>query len=370
VYYENVSQYRDFEFTVEADGPGGPRVGMWAKRFMSDPTYAYIGTITSWSLYKSVIGGSLPKLAAETDKEAKLKRNDEVRKALVKLAEGEFRSVYAHRLGDALALCRHDWEHFRTSRGEIPARRRELPIQLYQRMVADAKRRKRTTPQTTTTSTPSETAVTSETSTWLETTLQTPPPPMRQRMHLLAEVNGCVAGRGIEVTAAYGGRQPETVDEFVRRPIAAGSFVLTEPEVGIGRLGRSCTKLGRMQLWIWKVLQVYRPGAKLPANINCVGVRTEVTYECHLHVPDEGVSWANPVRPVWDLQAETTFLATPAEVAARAQSFGDVGPALHVPLTALLRRANILGGGFLLTSTRRVPPIVKTFIASRSTGPR
>ena len=80
------------------------------------------------------------------------------------------------------------------------------------------------------------------------------------------------------------------------------------------------------------------------------------------------------VRPVWDVQSEIQYLLTPAEKAARRRSAeGDAGNAsrpssggaekkIHVPLAAMLRQDNIVGGPFLLTSGQRMPQIVLRFL--------
>jgi len=181
---------------------------------------------------------------------------------------------------------------------------------------------------------------------------------------MLAEINCITAGSGIQVTAPYGGQQASTVEEFRARPIGVGNYVLTAADVQTHFFERECAKLARMKIWIWKVIHIYGPGSRLPPNISSVAGRDEITFECHLHVPDTGISWTSPIRPVWDLQSKTRFIATPQEAAAaQATSFGETGRELRVPLTALLRRNNILGGGFHLTSTHRVPPVVKQFLA-------
>lgn len=190
VYYENISHYRDFELRKEvAKNPGDNSVGMCAKRFMSDPdsAYEYIGTVTTWNLYKSVVGGKRPALAKTTDKKARISHNADVLHNLQKALTGMFKDHFRGRLGDAIALCQHNWHHFKDSPGEIPERRRLTPIELFLHMKNANVRRG--TPETSGTSVTAFPAAAARDG-WLEATLSTRPPPMRQRTHMLAEVNG------------------------------------------------------------------------------------------------------------------------------------------------------------------------------------
>jgi 2-polyprenyl-6-methoxyphenol hydroxylase-like FAD-dependent oxidoreductase len=90
-------------------------------------------------------------------------------------------------LDDAIALRKHDWAHFKDLPSEIPAHCRETPIELFVRM-SNAKVRTRTPESSGTSATAFPAAAARDG--WLEATLSTRPPPMRQRYHLLAEVNG------------------------------------------------------------------------------------------------------------------------------------------------------------------------------------
>ena len=127
-----------------------------------------------------------------------------------------------------------------------------------------------------------------------------------------------------------------------------------------------------MNIWVWKVLYVYRLGEALPPKISCIVSRDAPSYECHLHAPSTGASWSSCcVHPVWNLQAETTFHSTrrasrtpgTSETLGAAPSADHHGPEMHVAFTALLRPEDVLGGGFILTSARHVPAIVHEFMA-------
>jgi hypothetical protein len=328
---------------------------MRAKRYMSDEDYTYIGTITSWKLYKSVVQSPRPKLAAETDREAKVQHNAEVLKSMRKVLDGLYRDQFVNRMDDAIALCEHNWEHFRASIAEIPASRRLVPSELFLKMVSDGTRR-RPTGTTREVLETAETAETSATAEWASRSSAAAPPPMRQRTHLLTAVAGISCGRSVQVAVPFGGHQPKTVDEFLSRPVAVGNFVLTKAQPQ-ERIDRACGRLRRVPVWIWKVLHVYKPGERLPANVSCIERRDAPSYEAHLHRPSSGTSWASKVEPVWDMMAEVSFLSTGVPSDHR-------GPEIHVPFTALLRPEDLLGGGFLLTSARHVPNIVRTFLGS------
>ena len=44
-----------------------------------------------------------------------------------------------------------------------------------------------------------------------------------------------------------------------------GSFVMTPPAEK-SPIGRAQLELGRANIWVWKILQVFAPGATLPPN--------------------------------------------------------------------------------------------------------
>jgi hypothetical protein len=61
VTYDRLQGYRDFSLRPEAGGsPRSPRVGLWAKAYMSDETWDYMGTVTTMQLYDAVVGDTLP----------------------------------------------------------------------------------------------------------------------------------------------------------------------------------------------------------------------------------------------------------------------------------------------------------------------
>ena len=269
IYYENLSHYRDFVFRREpAKDSNDVSVGMWAKQFMSSSTYTYVGTITTYKLYKSIVKGR-PRLATETNKDARITHNSKILNQLRSLATGKFRDQFAHRLHDAIALCEHNWGHFADSIGKTPAERLEVPFELFLRVYQDGKRRR---PGVVTTETPAAT-LPAQVGDWLEAGLGSRPPPLKQRPHQLAIVNGLRRGPDVEMATAYGGAQPTSLAEFRERPITVGGFVLTHSDPSSGRVQSHCQKATKMKFWTWKVLQVYNPGIGGPSATEGVSKR-------------------------------------------------------------------------------------------------
>jgi hypothetical protein len=245
-------------------------VGMWAKQFMSSSTYQYMGTITTFKLYKAVVKGTLPKYATETDKEARIAHNTKVLKDLKSLATGKFRDQFAHRLQDAIALCEHNWGHFAGSAGKIPAERLQVPAELFLRMHQAGKRSR---PGVAVTTENPAATLPGQVGDWLEAGLGSRPPPLKQRPHQLAIVNGLRRGPDVEMATAYGGAQPTSLAEFRERPITVGGFVLTHSDPSNGRVQSHCQKATKMKFWTWKVLQVYNPGIGGPSATEGVSKR-------------------------------------------------------------------------------------------------
>ena len=191
----------------------------------------------------------------------------------------------------------------------------------------------------------------------------------------------------------YGCHLAATIEEFKKRPIEVGCFVFTR-QAQHSRAAQECAKLSEIVFWLWKVLRIYqaghsrchccpkllrppaitnfgpmasRLGSPLPHNALNIISRPSASYECHLYTTRAGRNWASsPVRPVWDLQSEQQFVLTQPEREQIRQNWGQLlgtgGPIIHVPLTAMLRPENILGGGFNLTASQFVPSTVQKFL--------
>ncbi|CAK0830712.1 unnamed protein product [Prorocentrum cordatum] len=217
-------------------------------------------------------------------------------------------------------------------------------------------------------------AISPEASAALQATGDAPVP--RQRWHALQQTCGIRRSEGTPIAALPRSCPPSTVDEFVRRPVIAGVHVLTDPAPN-SPLGRTRQRLVGLPVWVWRVLRIIEVGGRLPPNSKHVAEATGRTFEAQLLVP-RGPLWSGPLKPAWR-RGEVAFLLTPAEKAARrqAQSSPVSRPASlasaqvtqsNVPVTAMLRPENIIGGGFGLTASMCAPTVVRQFVASRSAG--
>ena len=128
VYYEKIAGWHDFELRRDLTDVDNPQVGLWAKKYMSSPTYEYIGTLTTYSMYKQFIRGlpAVGERAAQRQEGA----NIQLRK-LEKLSTGQFKDHYTpERLADAIAVLKEAWGHGAESSGACPRDRLTVPPQL------------------------------------------------------------------------------------------------------------------------------------------------------------------------------------------------------------------------------------------------
>lgn len=108
VSYENISGYRDFMLKAEPSPiPGGQAVGLWAKVWMTDAEYSYIGTVTTMDMWKDTVQSSRPpepldltKTAQKTTREPNVKR---MLQRLLRSAYAEGGQFSSERLADAPA---------------------------------------------------------------------------------------------------------------------------------------------------------------------------------------------------------------------------------------------------------------------------
>ena len=353
VVYEGLSRFHDFEIRLEEpDAAAGHRVGLWAKQYMSTPSYRYVGTLTTVDMLKSVTQGRQPAMQARSRTEHKsTSRNATLLSDFESLTKGLFAEQFsAERLADAMAICREDWGHFANSTGAYPAdgRRKWLPAQLATRMWDRGQRGQQQVVRSSATLP----------SAWIT---ETEARPMRQRYHVLASNHGVRRGTNVSISIASAKVQPKTEAELRNRQIVAGTFVVTLAAPS-STLARTCRRLQNVTIWLWKVLRVLSPGDALPPNTRHKPETDTTTYEAQLYVaaaPDSGNS---PFTPLWDKLAEAHFLKTVAEKrgeTAPARIEDPQSPKMHVPLVAMLRPENILLGGFMLTGTQRLPTMVR-----------
>ena len=353
VSYDKLQSFRDFSMRLEPSStPDNPRVGLWVKQYMSDPTYDYVGTLTTGKLFDAVVRDSTPGVLATSGSGQKRKREEAVLDRLRRVARGEFKEQFsAERLADAIAMCQRDWSHFASSCGAMPSdgHRQWLPHGLAAKMRADGKR------SVVVHGVPGGRGGSPVSAESFDASPDVAPPPMNQFAHALSKSARLARAPDVALVASAG-RAARSDEEFVRAPVATGCCVVTRaaPKSPLGRASR---RLASLPFWVWRVLRVFDPGSALPANRHMARA-VDPTYEAHLHCPVAGVAMTTPMRPCWDLQSGHVFLATPSEKHAhRERSRGSSGgpaqkrkrspepEAVHVPLTAFLRPANLVGGG-------------------------
>lgn len=367
VPYDRLSSYHDFLIQKE-DGSTADnvRVGLWAKRYMSDrdDTRVYLGTLVTTQMFNLVVGEKRPPSHMESTSDQKRRRESNVLKKLLQVTRGEFKDQFsAERLADAIALCRRDWTHFDDRPGTMPSdgRRQMLPRDLGIALMAAGKRRSGVSRALPRQAVPVDGAGDGP-----DIRIGGPVHrPARQLVHALAEIVGVQRGVGIDILARYG-RQPHTEAEFLTRQPGLGGFVATRAILS-SPMAKQEPGLSTMKFWTWRVIRVYQVGEEFDEPIAGRKGAAETTYESQLYVANaRGV-----LRPCWNRMARATFIRTLSEKArnkrrrllrsGRAKSSAEV----RLPLLGYLRGGNVIGGGFHLTALRRVPPFVKQYLAQR-----
>lgn len=356
VFYEGMSRFHDFEIRREKEiDATGPRVGLWAKQYMTTPTYFYVGTLTTLSMYKAVAMNRKPEVQRRSRTVHKSKsRNAALLVDFKSLTSGEFAETFsADRLADAMALCREDWGPFASSTGAYPAhgRRQWLPAKLATQMWNLGKRGDPVAPS----------SAAAPSASWIT---EAEVRPMRQRFHTLGSNYNLRRGNNVCISAPSAKTQPKTAAELKNRQILAGLFVVTLPAPS-STLARSCWRLQGVPVWLWKVLRVLSPGDTLPPNTRRKTAINTTTYEAQLYAAVETGTGNSPFTPLWDKMAEAHFLKTAEEKRGHTEPVRTEepqSPKMHVPLIAMLRPENILLGGFMLTATQRLPAVVRQYL--------
>ncbi len=124
VSYTKQSGFRDFCLELEAGStPENPRVGLWAKAYMTTEVYELLGTILTRAGFTEAVGQRRPALQQREVSEQKETREKKVLEMLRKAARGRFRAQFSEaRLSNAIAMCERRWDHFATCTGQLAAR--------------------------------------------------------------------------------------------------------------------------------------------------------------------------------------------------------------------------------------------------------
>ena len=207
---------------------------------------------------------------------------------------------------------------------------------------------------------------------------------MQQVWHSMEEV--CGISRAENITQIHGSQRPRTIEDFLASPILPGSTVITRSAPKCP-LAKAYPRVGELPFWVWRILRVFQQGCTLPANTMHIQRAISMTYEAHLYCPvgADGADWEDmtkPMQPCWDEQPETMFLSTEQEKADKRQkrdrgAHGDHRDreeresrrenrrrVVHVLATCFLRPDNIVGGGFSLSASKRIPPLVRQSVLS------
>ena len=102
VSYENLSNYRDFLIQEEVPNPassvGSPSslrsAGLWAKQFMTDRDYHYMGTLTNTSMFEAAVTRD-PCPSELTSSAQKTRREGAVRKVFERLQKGSCKEQFS-----------------------------------------------------------------------------------------------------------------------------------------------------------------------------------------------------------------------------------------------------------------------------------
>lgn len=183
-------------------------------------------------------------------------------------------------------------------------------------------------------------------------------------------------GPRVPLRARYG-PQPTTAEEFEARVVGVDAFVATRPATS-SPLAVAVPALAGASFWLWRVLAVVEAGAELPENSRGIRVADVRAYHAQLYVGTTAGEGA-VFRPCWDKMSRAMFLRTTGEranQAARAQRRTARAPQkprhrgghVYKPLAAYLRAENLVGGGFFLTGSGRLPTFVRQYLRDR-TGP-
>ena len=390
--------YRDFMMELESGStPENPRVGLWGKAYMTSVKYVYLGTIMTKQSFDAVTHGRPPPMQAREVAECKTSREEKCIKALRRVSAGDYSKQFPpERVADAIAMCQRDWGHFRQSKGAMPPNLQWLPSEL----AAELRRLGLRHAVNEVPDVPAVLAEQEHADIFMNPLVDADPPVLRQYQHAAADVYGFKQGEQT-VKAHYPAKAPSDED-FCRRTIYQGCFVITRPAVS-SHWAKISPRLRSINFWLWQIVRVHPPGASLPGTPKTF---TSWVYEGHLFHPTDESKERGRWQQTWD-RVGPQLLTTEAEkekhakkkkkktskhlrqrlhrllhpyskkskdakrkdeerALAKAEANNAVVAAkesepLFVPLRSYLRPDNIIGGGFLRTSTGLVPRYVISY---------
>ncbi len=229
--YIGIQAYRDFKMELEeGSAEETPKVGLWAKTYMTSAEYTYLGTLLTKNSFRAVTQGKLPAVQARNVSDQKIKRETDVAKKLRAAVGGKFGEQFsAPRLADAIAMCTRHWAHFDESAGHLSPGKRLLPHELAAELRQKGLRTSSSMRSLPSMSSPGASAEVSAAAALLDADVNASPH-VEQREHAGAETYGFRRGAQVPSVLLVSRRAP-TDDAFRARLITPRSFVITRPAV-------------------------------------------------------------------------------------------------------------------------------------------
>ncbi len=337
---------------------------------MTSPEYAFLGTLLTRESFESVTRNRSPPLQARSVSMQKSAREASVTKKLLAATRGPFREQFSEeRLSDALAMCDRNWDHFRHSDGKLQPYQRWLPQQLGEQIREDRRRLQDEQSQRSLQQEPSRGARSSAAA--LLDDVVDRVPAAQQKRHTGHSVFGFAAGVPVKRAVERG----LTVEQFKKRPVTPGSFVVTRPAPS-GPWTKSQPQIAKLDYWMWHVLRVILPGETVPGFKKPAASHV---YEARLFQPKKATKgkWV----PLFE-DDRTSFTRTPEEKARRKRrrfwgtaktralhdDDDEAGGDFLKPVCCFLRPENIIGGGFGRTGLGAVPEVVQRYALTQLAG--
>ena len=340
-----------------------------SKAYMTTSNYTFLGTLINAKSFNDVTHQKLPQDQHRGSSAQKTKRESTVLKKLEAATKGQYKEQFSNdRLADAIAICKHEWSHFNTSEGRLNPDKRWLPSQLASRMKHDG-RRGLQSPHSQLSALAQ--AARSDAAILLDD-VEESVPNVVQRCHFGRKLYGLSAGVPVKKVVA---QKILTLDEFKKRPVTLGSFVITRTAPS-GKWNKQNPKLAELAFWMWHVIRVIRPGEAIPGKNK---LAETFVYDAHLHQPKKGRTGSGSWSPLFT-DDRVYFMRTGEEKARHTRrklvlrrgtvkkqqirvkrdlsDTSDDGEFLR-PIRCLLRPQNIVGGGFGRTATGAIPNAIR-----------
>ena len=307
-HFSSLHGYRDFLIQREVGStPQNPKVGLWAKAYMTSKDYEFLGTLLTKESFDSVTRGRDPPMQARNVAECKTSREEKCKKGLVKISTGPYSVQFPpERVADAIAMCERHWDHFSSSQGALTSKLQRLPAELATELRRRGLRHAASEVHVVN-DVPEVQEERAHADTFLTLPDDVPPPALQQYHHGGAESYGFRKGDRT-ITGHLQSRGPPTDEEFKARPVYAGCFVITRAAPS-SHWAKVSKKMHSLDFWLWQIRKVYPPGSTVPGHTD----RQESwTYEGHLFHPYDASKEKGRWKKTWD-RAGPKFMRTDEE---------------------------------------------------------